>query len=127
MLGVREVEAAAGVPRERWLPWAGNPPASFSSRPRWSRFQVMNVVFRLVKSFSGPPEPVVEVRRPRAGLADPAGVSLRRDRVAEVLERVEDVHGAVLDAVLVARDEAAADLAVVRVLAVLVQLADEFP
>ena len=42
---------------ERWLPWAGMPPASFSMRARWSRFQVMNVVLRLVKSFSGPPEP----------------------------------------------------------------------
>jgi hypothetical protein len=76
----------------------------------------MNVVLRLVKSFSG--------RRAsgrgssaRAGLADPAGVGLRRDRVAEVLQRVEDVHRAVLDAVLVAGDQAAADAAVVGVLA----------
>ena len=42
--------------RERWLPWAGIPPASRSSRARCSRFQVMNVVFRFVKSFPGPPE-----------------------------------------------------------------------
>src|SRR5688572_32521797 len=40
--------------------------------------------------------------RPGAGLADPAGVGLRRHGVAEVLEGVEDLHGAVLDAVLVA-------------------------
>src|SRR5215471_789936 len=42
---------------ERWLPWAGMPPASLSIRARCSRFQVMNVVLRLVKSFSGPAEP----------------------------------------------------------------------
>ena len=77
----------------------------------------MNVVLRLVKSFSGPPRARVEVRRARAGLADPAGVGLRRDRVADVLQRVEDVLRAVLDAVLVAGDQAAADPAVVEVLA----------
>ena len=41
----------------RWFPWAGMPPASVIMRARWSRFQVMNVVLRLVKSLSGPPEP----------------------------------------------------------------------
>ena len=40
---------------ERWLPYAGIPPASRSSLARWSRFHVMNVVLRFVKSFSGPP------------------------------------------------------------------------
>jgi hypothetical protein len=54
-------------------------------RARCSRFQVMNVVLRLV------------------------------------LQRVEDVHGAVLDAVLVAGDQAAADAAVVGVLAGVVE------
>jgi hypothetical protein len=33
------------------------PPASFSIRAACSKFHVMNVVLRLVKSFSGPPEP----------------------------------------------------------------------
>src|SRR3954447_13597030 len=42
---------------ERWLPNAGIPPASFSILARCSRFQVRKVVFRLVKSLSGPPEP----------------------------------------------------------------------
>ena len=40
----------------------------------------MNVVFRFVKSFCGPPEPLVEIRRAGAGLADPAGVGLWWDR-----------------------------------------------
>ena len=35
---------------------------------------------------------LVEVRRTGAGLADPPGVGLRRDRVADVLQRVEDVQ-----------------------------------
>ncbi len=42
---------------ERWLPCTGMPPWSFSMRAMCMRFQVMNVVFRLVKSFWGPPEP----------------------------------------------------------------------
>ena len=86
VLGVLPVEAAAASHSERWLPWAGKPPAPLSICARCIRFQVMNVVLRLVKSFSGPPEPGIEVGRARARLADPAGVGLGRDRVAEVLE-----------------------------------------
>ena len=77
----------------------------------------MKVVLRLVKSFSGPPLPGSRYDGPGPGLADPAGVGLRRDRVADVLQRVEHVVRAVLDAVLVAGDQAAADSAVVEVLA----------
>ena len=106
---------------ERWLPCAGMPPASLSIRATCSRFHVMNVGVAVGEVVLGPPEPGVEVARARAGLADPAGVGLRRDRVAEVLQRVEDVHRAVLDAVLVAGDEAAADAAVVGVLAGVVE------
>ena len=76
----------------------------------------MNVVLRLVKSFSGPPDPGSRYDGPGPGLADPAGVGLRRDRVAEVLQAVEHVHRAVLDAVLVPGDQAPADPAVVGVL-----------
>src|SRR4051812_29956626 len=43
---------------------------------------------------------LVEVARSGPRFADPARVGLRRDRVAEVLQRVEDVHRAVLDPVL---------------------------
>ena len=63
----------------------------------------------------------VEVRGSGASLADPSCVGLRRDRVTEVLQGVQDVHGAVLDAVLVAGDEAAADAPVIGVLPELVQ------
>jgi len=91
-------------------------------RARWSTFQLMNVVLRLVKSFSGPPEPGSRYDGPgSACLAYPSGIGLWRDDVAEVLERIEDVHGAVLHAVLVAGDEAAADPSVVAVLARVVQ------
>ena len=65
---------------------------------------------------------LVEVGRARPDVPDPAGVGLRRDDVAKVLEAVEDVHGAVLDAVLVAGDQRAADPAVERVLTLLVEL-----
>ena len=39
------------------MPWAGMPPASLRMRARCSMFQAAKVVLRLVKSFSGPPEP----------------------------------------------------------------------
>ena len=99
------------------MPWAGKPPAvaqqlcEVHQVPRHERrVAVGEVVLRPARSR-------VEVRRPRAGLADPAGVGLRRDRVPEVLQAVEDVHRAVLDAVLVAGDQAPGHAAVVRVLA----------
>ena len=55
--GLGKSKRAPASHSERWLPWAGIPPASLSIRAMWSRFQVANVVLRLVKSFSGPPEP----------------------------------------------------------------------
>ncbi len=65
----------------------------------------------------------VAIGRPRARLANPACVGLWRDRVADMLERVEDAHRAVLDPVFVSGDEAAADLAVENILALVVGLA----
>ena len=43
-----------------------------------------------------PARALVEVGRAWTGLADPPGVGLRRNDVAQVLERIQDVHGAVL-------------------------------
>ena len=65
----------------------------------------------------------VEVGRPGPGLAHPVGVGLRRDRQADVLQRIEQLRADVLAAVLVAGRDGRADLAVVRPLAVLVELA----
>jgi hypothetical protein len=65
--------------------------------------------------------PRVQVGRARPGFTDPAGVSLQRDGVPEVLQAVEHIHRAVLDSVLIASDQAAANAAVVRVLARLVE------
>ena len=104
VLGVLVVEAGARVPRLRSLPPAGKPPASLSSFARCMRFHVMNVVLRCVNC-SPPAAARVEVGRAGPCLADPAAVGLRRDGVADVLEAVEDVARAVLDAVLVARDD----------------------
>lgn len=59
---------------------------------------------------------VVAVTGAGTGFADPTGVGLGRDHAAQVLEAVEDVHGAVFDAVFVAGDKATADLTVVGVL-----------
>jgi hypothetical protein len=68
-------------------------------------------------------DPLVSVGGAGASLADPPGVGLRRDRVSQVLQRVEDVHRAMLDAVLVPRNQAPADSPVIRVLPGLVEKA----
>lgn len=83
------------------------PPERFSIAAMCIRFQVMNVVFRLVRS--------------RSGLSDPAGVRLGRYHVAEMLQAGENIHGAVLDVVFVARDETPADPPVVGGLTLFVE------
>ncbi len=55
--GLGKSNRAPASHSERWLPCAGIPPASLSMRAMWSMFQVAKVVLRLVKSFSGPPDP----------------------------------------------------------------------
>jgi hypothetical protein len=71
----------------------------------------------------GAPGAGVEIGGAGAGLADPAGVGLGRDGVAEVLEAVQDVHGAVLDPVLVAGEQTAGHPGVEGVLTGVVQQA----
>ena len=85
----------------------------------------MNVVLRLVKSFSGPPLPGSRYDGPGPASPIQPASALRRDRVADVLQAVEDVLRAVLDAVLVAGDQAAGDPAVEEVLALVVELAGQ--
>ena len=65
----------------------------------------------------------IQIARARARLADPAGVGLRRDDISDVLDAIEHVHRTVFDPVLVAGDQAAADLAVVGVLAGRIKIA----
>src|ERR1700694_4092159 len=67
------------------------------------------------------PRARIEVRRAGTGFADPTGVGLGWDRVPDVLQRVQDVAGAVLDAVLVSGDEAARHPTVVFVLPIAVE------
>ncbi|MCO5571888.1 hypothetical protein L7F22_025636 [Adiantum nelumboides] len=64
---------------------------------------------------------LVEVGRAGADLADPARVGLGRDGEPDVLQAVEDAHRAVLEAVLVAGEQAPGDAAVVGVLAAVVE------
>ena len=85
----------------------------------------MKVVLRLVNSLSTPARAVIEdvpVARSRTRLPDPSGVGMWRDAVADVLEAVEDVGRGVLDAVLVARDQAPTNPAVVQPLTFVVEL-----
>ena len=65
---------------------------------------------------------LVGVGRAGPDLADPAGLGLGRDRVADVRQGVQHRHADVLHPVLIARDHAAAGLAVEDVLALLVGL-----
>lgn len=70
MLGVREKSAWQPASQaERWLPYAGMPPARLSIAAGCIRFQAMNEVFRSVKSFSARPNPRPDTTG-RAGLRD---------------------------------------------------------
>src|SRR6266545_7108374 len=92
VLGVGEIEAATGIPL-RALVAVGRDtsgvlehPSEVQQVPRHEgRVAVGEIVVR-------PAGALVEVRRPGAGLTDPARVGLRRNDVPEVLQRVEDVH-----------------------------------
>ena len=64
---------------------------------------------------------LVQVGRAGAHLADPPRIGLRGNRVPDVTQGVEDVHGHVLDAVLVAGDDHPADLPVEDRLLLVVQ------
>src|ERR1700710_3237213 len=89
MLRVREVEAAAGVPGGA-LVAVGGDAAGVLEDPRQVQHvpggeggvAVGEVVLRAARA-------LVEIGRAGAGLADPAGIGLRRDRVNEVLQRGE--------------------------------------
>ena len=85
------------------------------------RFQVMKVVLRLVKSFSGPPEPGSRYDGPGPASPSQAASGLRGNDVTKVLQRIEKVHRAVLCAVFVSGDKASAHPAVVRILSVLIE------
>ncbi len=86
----------------------------------------MKVVLRWEKSLTNPTGEPSSKTSPQEGPGRLRRSSRRRpagDGVAEVLQVVQHAHGDVLDAVLVAGDQAAADSAVVGVLPLLVQLA----
>src|SRR5262245_1556147 len=113
VLWIREVEPAARVPLRALVAVGGNAarvlehPRQMEDVPRREGgVAVREVVLRSSGSR-------VEIRRARAGLADPARIGLRWNHVAEVLQRVQGVHRAVFDPILVARHQAAADPAVV--------------
>src|SRR5207253_2599201 len=116
VFGVLVVEATTGVPLRALVSVGGDASGVLEDSREMDevpgherRIPVREIV--LWTAGSG-----VEVGRPRPGFADPAGVGLRRDRVADVLQRVEHVLRTVLDAVFVSGDEAAGDAAVVQVL-----------
>src|SRR5262245_30063924 len=123
VLGVGEVEPRAGVPFAalvavgRYAAGVLDQPGQVQQVPGHERgVPVGEVVLWSVRSW-------VQIGWSWAGLADPARVGLGRDRVAQVLQAVEDVHRAVLDPVLVASDEASANPTVVGVLALGVEQA----
>src|SRR5215212_8998763 len=90
VLGVREVEAAAGVPFGALVAVGGNAalvlehPRQVHQVPGHERgVPVGEVVLRTARTR-------IEVARSGTRLADPARVGLGRDGVAEVLQRVQD-------------------------------------
>src|SRR2546430_10723023 len=116
ILRVLEVEPAAGVPLRALVAARRNAarvlehPGQVHQVPGHERgVAVGEVVLRTTGAR-------VQIGRTGTGLADPPGIGLRRARVTQVLQAVQHVHGAVLDAVLVAGDQAATHPAVVGVL-----------
>src|SRR4051812_28444408 len=102
VLRIREVETAAGVPGGALIAVSGDAagvlqhPSQVKHVPgREGGVAISEVVLRAAGT-------LVEIGRSGPGLADPTRVRLRRDRIAEVLQGVEDVHRAVLEPVLVA-------------------------
>src|SRR3954469_23436293 len=83
----------------------------------------MSTVLRVVHASRSPPRSGSRYDAPPS-LAEPVGVRLRRHGQADVLERVEDLRADVLAPVLVAGRHRAADLAVIRPLAVGVDVAE---
>ena len=79
-----------------------------------SRVAVREIVFWPARSF-------VEIAGTGSDFADPAGVGGGRNRIADVLQAVEQVRRAVLHAVFVAGDDSATDLAIENVLAFVVK------
>ena len=91
VLGVLQVEAGTGVPLRALVAVARDAagvlehPGEVHQVPGHERGVAVGEVVL------GPAAAGVEVRRPGSGLTDPAGVRVRRDRVADVLEAVEHV------------------------------------
>ena len=87
VLGVVRPRPAAGVPFRALVAVGGDSSGPFEQDRQVHPVQVMTLVLRLVKSFSGPPaEPRSRYDGPGPAGSDPASVGLRQDGVAEVLE-----------------------------------------
>src|SRR5271166_3932958 len=121
VVGIGVVESAAGVPLRALVTVCGDAARVLEQAGHVQkvpghegRVAVGEVVLR-------PARAGIEVAGPGADLAEPRRVGLGWDHVAEVLQRVEHVHRAVLRSVLVAGDQAAGRATVVGILAVLVE------
>ncbi len=80
------IKAAAGVPGRALIAVGRNSDAVLDLSRQVQRFQVINVVLRLVKSFSGPPEPGSRIGGAGSRFSQPIGIGLGRDDVAQVLK-----------------------------------------
>lgn len=76
---------------------------------------------KIVVEAGAPALQLIAVGRARPGLADPTAVGLRRDGVAEMLQRKENAHGAVLNAVLIACDYDSSHFPIIEALPLFVQ------
>ena len=114
MVGIDKPEALAFFPRIRQVSIGGYAAIIFEQARHVKQVvghkrdvAVGKVIFWTARFF-------VEIAWSRPNFAYPAGVSLWRYGETDVLQAVEHIHGAVLYAVLVATDQAAAHFAVVR-------------
>ena len=79
------------------------------------RVAICEIVFRATRTG-------IQIRRTRAGLAEPGCVGLGRYHVTQMLQRIEHVHRTMLGPVFVACDQTTADTAIVGVLSVLIEI-----
>src|SRR5947207_5212459 len=121
VLGVLEVEPAAGIPFGALVSVRRNAARVLQHARKVQQVPGHERGVAVGEVVVRPAGSRIQIGRSGSGLADPPGVGLRWNRVSQVLQAVQHVHGAVLDAVLVAGDQAAAHPAVVRVLAGIVE------
>lgn len=126
MLGIRVIESASGFPGGPLITvgWEAPRFLELMSRvhqvPRHKRRVALREL--VVEPGPGSVLALIAVAEPRPRFSNPTGVGLWRDHVSDVLQRIENAHRTMLDAILIASNEAPANASVVGVLTGVIEL-----